>query len=232
MPPAPCRRARVYPRAHGEARRLLSGLLLQQGLSPRSRGSLVIQAGKRPDLGSIPALTGKPAGRRGRKSTPGVYPRAHGEAEHGLSVRLGSEGLSPRSRGSLDLGYGRAQVLGSIPALTGKPETRFARACSPGVYPRAHGEALGQPGVALADAGLSPRSRGSRPRLRPPQQLRRSIPALTGKPTVVVNPEVTSGVYPRAHGEAGRTPKVRPSLDGLSPRSRGSRRTRGSGNPS
>ena len=70
----------VYPRARGEAPHGEAELLGLQGLSPRSRGSLVPLVPLLLAHRSIPALAGKPRMVRLSFSVSRVYPRARGEA--------------------------------------------------------------------------------------------------------------------------------------------------------
>ena len=212
----------VYPRAHGEARVVRQPSRVVCGLSPRSRGSPGGGSAGPTRRRSIPALTGKPLRRRLLRWWGGVYPRAHGEARSWLSSKVARPGLSPRSRGShLSLSLRRIRRR-SIPALTGKPGKRLLgfRLCW--VYPRAHGEASLPYNARSTESGLSPRSRGSQRHGGLLLRLRRSIPALTGKPTCGSSRPERTRVYPRAHGEALDSWWARREEQGLSPRSRGS----------
>ena len=112
---------------------------------------------------------------------------------------------------------------GSIPAHAGKPAAARAALEIIGVYPRPRGEAI----VVARDPGhlegLSPPTRGSRPRRTPARESRGSIPAHAGKPVRgrATRPHVA--VYPRPRGEAHGG--IWNDLDprGLSPPTRGSR---------
>ena len=192
----------VYPRAHGEAASPPPPFSWHPGLSPRSRGSPERWLRTPLRAGSIPALTGKPPPRTIPTISYQVYPRAHGEAGQPRSPEAAPTGLSPRSRGSPAVRLPEPGEEGSIPALTGKPGRVRTAHVDPEVYPRAHGEAVGELEVATLLAGLSPRSRGSP---RDPREFTTplgSIPALTGKPGPAGRLGGGQGVYPRAHGEA------------------------------
>ena len=124
----------------------------------------------------------------------------------------------------------KAERHGSIPAHTGKPMLGRGIPCTGTVYPRTHGEALERQSIARVRSGLSPHTRGS-----PGRQLRGgandgSIPAHTGKPESSTSIAHAPRVYPRTHGEAHESPCRPLSFSGLSPHTRGSRVSRGSGN--
>ena len=113
-------------------------------------------------------------------------------------------------------------MAGSIPAHTGKPAERVERLR---VYPRPHGEALRGGCLCRTDMGLSPPTRGSR--LGQGRRPRRagSIPAHTGKPMTARSARIPKTVYPRPHGEARARLLERQRIRGLSPPTRGSRRS-------
>ena len=123
--PARCtghsRKARVYPRPHGEA--ALDGRSSQRllGLSPPTRGSPLATPTAELLVRSIPAHTGKPWRGSAREASPAVYPRPHGEAPSPVRLDLPFDGLSPPTRGSPKPRRPPPRVHGSIPAHTGKP---------------------------------------------------------------------------------------------------------------
>ena len=192
----------VYPRAHGEARAWIEVTDKLAGLSPRSRGSLDARIGDKVELGSIPALTGKPLASSPASRYDEVYPRAHGEAACSGDCMDKLVGLSPRSRGSRLAPDGRGVLAGSIPALTGKPPRPRRPRCGRRSIPALTGKPWN---VYFRTFNL------------------RSIPALTGKPSTGQCFQRLLRVYPRAHGEAIHTRIMRHTRAGLSPRSRGSR---------
>ena len=134
-------------------------------------------------------------------------------------------GLSPRSRGSQNESFASAKEERSIPALAGKPRYVLRGSHLGQVYPRARGEAIVNLDNAIETLGLSPRSRGSRFGMWRAGRPIRSIPALAGKPSSQVRRARFCKVYPRARGEAGLEDLFRRPGEGLSPRSRGSRRS-------
>ena len=111
-----------------------------------------------------------------------VYPRAYGETLATATPPLPAMGLSPRIRGNPPLPRLGRRRAGSIPAHTGKPGRPPASAPSPGVYPRAYGETVGQAAADYDVTGLSPRIRGNHQQQRAVAPRRGSIPAHTGKP--------------------------------------------------
>ena len=90
----------VYPRPHGEAAGEPWRPQPARGLSPPTRGSRTPPSPPENPPGSIPAHTGKPTGRRARRSSWRVYPRPHGEASVGIRITSPASGLSPPTRGS------------------------------------------------------------------------------------------------------------------------------------
>ena len=156
------------------------------------------------------------------KPSLGVYPRTHGEANRPMEGRRTISGLSPHTRGSRRRPVVGEGPDGSIPAHTGKPGAigRFARALR--VYPRTHGEATATEYSNRTVRGLSPHTRGSRPRRGPGRPISGSIPAHTGKPEHGDQLRKVARVYPRTHGEADRIGNQFAARQGLSPHTRGS----------
>ena len=158
------RPAMVYPRPRGGACSPLPGSPPGYGLSPPTRGSqaalvLLIHA-----RGSIPAHAGEPRRERGCAVVAPVYPRPRGGAlfPHSLSFLL--DGLSPPTRGSRGGDGLPRHPLGSIPAHAGEPASLTSAVNQRKVYPRPRGGAsLMEPGLK-SFTGLSPPTRGSRPR--------------------------------------------------------------------
>ena len=151
----------VYPRAYGEAASGSGITYSLTGLSPRLRGSHRRHQCLHSRNGSIPAPTGKPTATGDLSFMSWVYPRAYGEARPSWYVVILRRGLSPRLRGSRTREVGGRVVAGSIPAPTGKPQTKAMTPLTPQVYPRAYGEAKVRTEGHLLGRGLSPRLRGS-----------------------------------------------------------------------
>src|SRR6266511_2391847 len=155
---------------------------------------------------------------------------------------LDAGGRSPRARGSLPDVQSYTHNEGPIPASAGKPPARRVRerpsgpipasagkpCCARGVSstawadPRERGEAGAAPIRRGANHGRSPRARGSRGAGAAVSVDRGPIPASAGKPRRPRPPGRWRGADPRERGEAQREPGLRPSIQGRSPRARGS----------
>ncbi len=142
-----------------------------------------------------------------------------------MMIKLSSvDGLSPRTRGSLGDDPHPAVPQGSIPAHAGEPPQ-----CQPGpsqrlVYPRARGGAVYTMATGNEKSGLSPRTRGS-PVFRRLREIGDgSIPAHAGEPVTDVGGRTWPAVYPRARGGAAEFHRQYLIRNGLSPRTRGSRK--------
>ena len=112
-------------------------------------------------------------------------------------------------------------ISGSIPAHTGEPTTRGPPKGLSRVYPRTHGGTVEIGLLPAVTGGLSPHTRGNRPRRRDPVLPRGSIPAHTGEPTATVCQGRWMRVYPRTHGGTRPSAESPESPVGLSPHTRG-----------
>ena len=173
-----------YPRVHGETYNCDSILFRCRGLSPRSRGNLLLQIAWWCVSWTIPAFTGKPLGGPGAIQQDGDYPRVHGKPRPVVGLVASRDG--------------------TIPAFTGKPMRLKPRRSLRRDYPRVHGETQASLVAGFQWRGLSPRSRGNRYGPLRISDLKRTIPAFTGKPSGIPSVFVASGDYPRVHGETGR----------------------------
>ena len=130
-----------------------------------------------------------------------VYPRTHGETNKLGATALGSEGLSPYTRGN-QFWYTFLDRFGrSIPVHTGKPPHPSRSRTTSRVYPRTHGETWTRIHVRSSRMGLSPYTRGNLFRLLFGICSRGSIPVHTGKPQINKMRICQKAVYPRTHGE-------------------------------
>ncbi len=154
----------------------------------------------------------------------GVYPRVYGGTHHGHPAHVAGHGLSPRVRGNLVQVSGARQVVGSIPACTGEPQTGCRPARRFGVYPRVYGGTMLCTYQIGTHSGLSPRVRGNRPAPLSGSAPGRSIPACTGEPHQPSTVQHHTGVYPRVYGGTTRPLSSYRIWPGLSPRVRGNRR--------
>ena len=172
-------------------------------------------------MGSIPALAGERAVMLKVMVTTGVYPRACGGTYHPHPPHPPQPGLSPRLRGNVALPGGRAQGIGSIPALAGERHYCSSHRHCCRVYPRACGGTVRRVGRSLFQEGLSPRLRGNADRDLDCISSCGSIPALAGERVFSEITQSGSGVYPRACGGTVYRDRWPERGLGLSPRLRG-----------
>jgi len=135
-------------------------------------------------------------------------------------------GLSPRTRGSPWVAPTLLRSWGPIPADAGEPLAERAGRLAGGAYPRGRGGANQWYSVCWSPEGLSPRTRGS-PRVFASNPSRLGpIPADAGEPPFSTRPPRSTRAYPRGRGGASRGKGDEVEFQGLSPRTRGSRRRR------
>ena len=135
-------------------------------------------------------------------------------------------------RGSRDDTTSTSDCCRSIPASAGQPNSRSLFWCADTVYPRECGAALRKGSSIWTPAGLSPRVRGSQPKLNQYVHACGSIPASAGQPVSTNALSYIAQVYPRECGAARNTANAASSQSGLSPRVRGSRATAATPTPS
>ena len=115
----------------------------------------------------------------------------------------------------------------SIPAYAGEPFLILILFLFRRVYPRVRGGAVFYWFSPLDFLGLSPRTRGSLLPRYSPRALGGSIPAYAGEPFLIECLNHVSGVYPRVRGGAKGPGSLEEGVEGLSPRTRGSRMNAG-----
>ncbi len=217
------RKSRVHPRAGGEAATGGSHAGLAAGPPPRWRGSLRDAPTDRHSDGSTPALAGKPQYASLARVEFKVHPRAGGEARTLRPLPRRSAGPPPRWRGSRFRSRPTGGVIGSTPALAGKPRASGPKRWRRWVHPRAGGEAVVRV-ERIGDAtGPPPRWRGSRRGSGAAEGGEGSTPALAGKPAGYFAHASSARVHPRAGGEAIADPPYSSGGAGPPPRWRGSR---------
>ena len=91
----------VYPRVGGGTGEDQREHFTCEGLSPRGRGNLFIDAVDKEGEGSIPAWAGEPAITTTKKTQGAVYPRVGGGTIATAAEASSERGLSPRGRGNL-----------------------------------------------------------------------------------------------------------------------------------
>ena len=154
-------------------------------------------------------------------SRAAVYPRACGERLLVGGCSGCAYGLSPRLRGTADVGEDDDVAARFIPAPAGNGDAFIREFWFHAVYPRACGERV-TPSIAPSlTSGLSPRLRGTATERRRWDQDHRFIPAPAGNGDWHCSPATVAAVYPRACGERQRLVKRNTPPDGLSPRLRG-----------
>ena len=211
----------VHPRARGEHCCGQPSITANIGSSPRSRGTYGFTVTLHDDQRFIPALAGNIIFRlTGHRARP-VHPRARGE--HYLLDKVAGKlrGSSPRSRGTLLARQGGGEVARFIPALAGNMWRRRVTRPALAVHPRARGEHAGNDLGPIEGVGSSPRSRGTCLTDQTDASGVRFIPALAGNIWGRSMPIVPCTVHPRARGEHSPCSFITVSMDGSSPRSRG-----------
>ena len=131
------------------------------------------------------------------------------------------EGLSPRTRGNPRDRCEGVEVVGSIPANAGEPQTCVPPTPRARVYPRERGGTVLTPPRGWSAAGLSPRTRGNHAGDRQRYFPTGSIPANAGEPRCAWRRACPAWVYPRERGGTGMRLAMIPPFPGLSPRTRG-----------
>ena len=217
---------RDHPRACGEHRSVFSDFPATQGSSPRMQGTLNSHPGKISSSRIIPAHAGNTRYQACTWRSTGDHPRACGEHK-GLDERTATyEGSSPRMRGTRVVKFTEAVDLGIIPAHAGNTPPLLPRTSVRRDHPRACGEHL-MPGPMVGSLlGSSPRMRGTQLRQHLVRMPAGIIPAHAGN---TVKKTVTAAIYgdhPRACGEHILLQMRCVSLQGSSPRMRGTRRPR------
>ena len=146
------------------------------------RGYLGEVVGVGLDDGSIPADAGLPSLSSPSYCESRVYPRGCGATSGKRWREPLVSGLSPRMRGYPRTRIGMTGRQGSIPADAGLPLARWGASHSQEVYPRGCGATDVTVQAFRCRAGLSPRMRGYRRRMRTRIESTRSIPADAGLP--------------------------------------------------
>ena len=200
-----------------------------EGLSPRVRGNLPLEAVPYQPKRSIPACAGEPPRQHPRRRCPPVYPRVCGGTVRPPTVPHDCRGLSPRVRGNRPGKSNCNRIRRSIPACAGEPRGNRPRRGSPTVYPRVCGGTWRAADRSRGQWGLSPRVRGNPTILLIAAVGLRSIPACAGEPFVIRFNASAYTVYPRVCGGTSMLWAQWRTRLGLSPRVRGNRT--GTANP-
>ena len=210
-----------HPRACGEHDGCHPKLGIEDGSSPRMRGTQVREGLQDAVIRIIPAH----AGNTPRRCTPAAagtdHPRACGEH----TIRIGTTskrcGSSPRMRGTLPDALGPEFAGRIIPAHAGNTLSVSTTTAPISDHPRACGEHKHVCDGIFVGNGSSPRMRGT-PRLHRPSEVRyRIIPAHAGNTHYSSFHRVMVTDHPRACGEHTTSDLTEEYKDGSSPRMRG-----------
>ena len=154
--------------------------LLQDGSSPRWRGTLGPDARGCGRFRIIPALAGNTAPLSGRGPPPADHPRAGGEHRATRSCMASPIGSSPRWRGTPPHPESPEFEPRIIPALAGNTAGLHPLHDVDADHPRAGGEHATKTSPMLPSSGSSPRWRGTPDCAFQGVYDRRIIPALAG----------------------------------------------------
>ena len=195
------------------------------GSSPRTRGTPTNRRSTRSPSRFIPAHAGNTNICSLWAVGISVHPRARGEHIRSAGVSPCYLGSSPRTRGTRREKYPPFARLRFIPAHAGNTWDLSAPATAATVHPRARGEHRRTRPRLCLNCGSSPRTRGT---LRPSKSLEMSprfIPAHAGNTIAGALARLALTVHPRARGEHIYPQVAERSLNGSSPRTRGTRKS-------
>ena len=150
-----------------------------------------------------------------------VHPRACGERCAALRPDVRQGGSSPRLRGTGRDHDAQGRGLRFIPAPAGNGRTSWPTTSKKPVHPRACGERTRSASMICSAIGSSPRLRGTASRVVLMSVIGRFIPAPAGNGAPRTRAETGLSVHPRACGERSSGIPVAASLNGSSPRLRG-----------
>ena len=153
-----------------------------------------------------------------------VYPRPRGGTIRLFYHPSFLRGLSPPTRGNPIVPELAATAHRSIPAHAGEPKHEPTDAPTRAVYPRPRGGTPARSCPISLSIGLSPPTRGNRPKAQLIEQALRSIPAHAGEPIDVQLVAGENRVYPRPRGGTKIPGYAFAHSLGLSPPTRGNRR--------
>ena len=149
----------VHPRACGELYETRALPKAAGGSSPRVRGTLCVGNVERVFTRFIPARAGNSNRALPRTWLVPVHPRACGELDIDTIIQVGSNGSSPRVRGTLNIERMNMRKNRFIPARAGNSSCENATTPTAPVHPRACGELF--IGVSAARrASVHPRACG------------------------------------------------------------------------
>ena len=172
----------AYPRSRGGTFTCHPGFAHCHGLSPLTRGNLVLPRVGRAVLGPIPAHAGEPIEVIFALVMIRAYPRSRGGTDPVNTVPSRVLGLSPLTRGNQAKAKASAEASGPIPAHAGEPSRPGISRCRRTAYPRSRGGTGCTLLLPFAGRGLSPLTRGNHFMTDTPKPWRGPIPAHAGEP--------------------------------------------------
>ena len=200
--------------------------VLQQGSSPRVRGTPSAYIKAYTCLGIIPACAGNTPYFCTLISNLGDHPRVCGEHDKVGEQEAEELGSSPRVRGTRGSGRLSSGHRGIIPACAGNTRRCTTFRGTGGDHPRVCGEHWLSRSRHAAFVGSSPRVRGTRPRILLASFAFGIIPACAGNTAKVIETWGNDWDHPRVCGEHGRAAAFPDRHRGSSPRVRGTRQGR------
>ena len=192
---------RDHPRVCGEHLAETIRAILQQGSSPRMRGTLGQANRLIVRRGIIPAYAGNTCSRPLRLVVRRDHPRVCGE--HRLPHMLPSTlwGSSPRMRGTLRRAVGHCKRHGIIPAYAGNTGSGCGGSPPPGDHPRVCGEHHTSLSLRIISGGSSPRMRGTHVYVCASSSMSGIIPAYAGNTRASAPMVCAPWDHPRVCGE-------------------------------
>ena len=149
-----------HPREYGENSARCPLEQTHAGPSPRIRGKCSTPPNTADEPGTIPANTGKIGSGSPLPARPGDHPREYGENDDAGIGGLTALGPSPRIRGKCEVHQVPRQLVGTIPANTGKMRSCPCSTSGTGDHPREYGENRDSVTISNPGDGPSPRIRG------------------------------------------------------------------------
>ena len=172
----------VYPRPRGGTAVHSDIYVAVLGLSPPTRGNLILAIVAGVAARSIPAHAGEPPLSDCGFVKSAVYPRPRGGTPRTAWTRRWTKGLSPPTRGNRRRKPEPPPAERSIPAHAGEPLIIPMGVRGWGVYPRPRGGTRRSVPSSRHPFGLSPPTRGNLGRTIAQKRRGRSIPAHAGEP--------------------------------------------------
>ena len=153
---------RAHPHVCGEHDRKNVPWMVQQGSSPRMRGTRWCSRPPQEIYGLIPTYAGNTLSRLIFSCSDRAHPHVCGEHVIVISVWYPGLGSSPRMRGTLRLRVPGTCSPGLIPTYAGNTNGACLEAAADGAHPHVCGEHKSATRAVAEIVGSSPRMRGTR----------------------------------------------------------------------